>query len=209
MNGIGVVAHTTRAHEAKQLAHTVKADFASFDNGILGCETNHHTVQHHLSKLPTTWSVILEDDAQPINDFTEQLDAALPLAPTPIVSLYLGRKRPPHWQRRIEKALRQTHEQNAHWIISTHLLHAVGYAIKTELLPSLLNHTTTLPADEHITSWAQRYGHCISYTVGSLVDHADLPTIVQHPDGQPRRPGRKAWTLGGHQRWNTQTVPLR
>lgn len=208
MIAIGVVAHTTRSEQAKALSKAVTADFISIDNGLLGCDDNHEHVQHHLANLPATWSVILEDDAVPIPDFREQAQAALVMAPSPIVSFYLGRRRPPHWQNRIATALAQAQEVDAHWVVSTHLLHAVGYAIRTELLPSLLQHTTARPVDEHIGHWARHYGHTISYTHGSLVDHDDGPTIVQHQDGQPRHPGRKAWTVGGHDRWTTESVAL-
>lgn len=205
---IGVVAHTSRAPQAKALAKQVQAAFISIDNGILGCDDNHEAVQNHLANLPSTWSVVLEDDAQPVDDFRQQIEACLPLSPSPIVSFYLGRKRPPQWQHRICKALAHAKTRDAHWAISTHMLHAVGYAIRTDLLPSLLSHTTALPVDQHIGHWGRQYGHTIAYTLGSLVDHTDLPTTVQHPDRQDRDAGRKAWTVGGHHRWTTESVTL-
>lgn len=206
---IGVVAHTARAKQGKQLAKTVRADFISIDNGVMGCDDNHEQVQHHLAALHSTWSLVLEDDAEPVEDFRDQLHSALVMAPSPVVSLYLGRKRPPHWQKRIGLAITEAKHTDASWILSTHLLHGVGYAIKTELLPSLLGHTSTLPVDQHIGDWCRRFGHLISYTHPSLVDHADLPTIVNHPDGDPRRPGRRAWTVGSRTQWTSEAVMLR
>ena len=209
MYRIGIVAHTVRAADAKALQRQVQAEFISIDNGLMGCDANHEAVQRHLAALPSTWAVILEDDAVPVEGFREQLEEALLMAPTPIVSLYYGRKRPPHWQRRMESALTQAQQSDANWIIGTHLLHAVGYAIRTELLPSLLNHCSALPVDQHISQWAKRFGHLVSYSVPSLIDHADGPTIVDHPDGQPRRPGRTAWLTGTRQHWTTEAVMLR
>lgn len=209
MLAIGIVAHASRLQAANNLAAQVKADFVSIDTGIMGCDDNHEHVQHHLAGLPSTWSVILEDDAEPVADFHQQLHDALIMAPSPIVSCYLGRKRPPHWQKRIGAAVMEARDLDASWIISTHLLHAVGYAIKTELLPSLLTHTTTRPVDEHITDWARSYGYLVSYTAPSLVNHMDGPTIINHPDRQPRRPGRKAWTTGTRDHWTTKAVMLR
>lgn len=206
---IGIVGHTSRRSHATQLAAQVDADFLSIDNGSLGCDDNHEAVQHHLANLPSTWSVILEDDAQPVPQLRTQLRAALPMSPTPIVSLYLGRKRPPHWQTRIRKAIRNANTSNTNWLISTHLLHAVGYAIKTDLLPSLLSHTSTLPVDQHIGHWARYHGHTIAYTNPSLIDHADLPTIVEHPDGEPRKAGRTAWNVGTRHHWNSTTMAIR
>jgi hypothetical protein len=211
MNRIGIVAHALRSKHAEALARTVQADFISVDtNGLMGCDQNHETVQQHLAALPSTYSVILEDDAVLIDGFREQLDEALILAPTPIVSLYLGRQRPPWAQNGIQAAISQAREANADWIIGTHLLHAVGYAIKTDLMASLLNFPSTpLPIDQHISRWAQTYGHLVSYAFPSLVDHADLPTIVDHPDGQPRTPGRVAWETAAHADWSTRSVTMR
>lgn len=211
MNRIGVVAHALRAKQAQALTRKVGADFISIDtNGLMGCDGNHEAVQRHLAALPSAFSVVLEDDAVPIDGFRDQLNEALLMAPTPIVSLYLGRLRPPWAQDGIQAAIGQAQDEAADWIIGTHLLHAVGYAIKTELLPSLLNYPPTpLPVDQHISRFAQTYGHLISYAFPSLVDHADLPTIVEHPDGQPRTPGRVAWQTGAHPNWSTRSVTMK
>jgi GR25 family glycosyltransferase involved in LPS biosynthesis len=207
---VGVVAHTARSTQAHALARTVHANLISVDNGVMGCDSNHETVIRHLCEVPSTWTVVLEDDAEPVEDFRAQLNKALIMAPAPIVSLYYGRQRPPHWEKRKATALMQARAEDAHWIIGTHLLHAVGYAIRTELLPSLLKHASTLPVDQHITDWAKQHGHMIAYTAPfSLVDHADGPTIVDHPDGQPRRPGRKAYATGTRDHWTTKAVMLR
>lgn len=206
---IGIVAHSSRASEAKALAHEVDAEFVSIDqDGILGCDDNHDHVMHHLAGLPSTWSVVLEDDAVPVEGFYEQLEAALPLSPTPIVSLYLGRLRPPQHQADIQAAVEAAVVEDADWIISSRLYHAVGYAIKTELLPSLLGHLSNWPVDQHISEWAMQRGHLVSYCWPSLVDHADGETVVAHPDGQPRTPGRVAWKTGAKAQWSTQSVTL-
>lgn len=210
MISLGVVAHTTRSAPAKQLARTVRADFVSIDNGYLGCDQNHEAVQYHLSTLPSTFSVVLEDDAVPVAGFREQLAQALPMSPSPIVSLYLGRLRPPWAQDGIAAATEAADIENADWIVGTHLLHGVGYAIRTELLPSLLAFQSRWPVDQHISLWAQQYGHTIAYAWPSLVDHSDTPTVIgEHFDGQPRDPGRVAWRTGTHETWSTRSVTLR
>lgn len=207
---VGIVAHSARAGQAKALARQIRADFISFDSGgLLGCDGNHRAVQTHLAALGGDWAVIVEDDAEPIPGFREQLAAALAAAPGPIVSLYLGQSRPRPWQRRVKNALDRANQAGAHWIRGPVLLHAVAYAIRVELLPDLLDYQTRLPIDQHVGSFAQHHGHDVVYTVGSLADHADGPTLFDHPDGQPRPPGRKAWQLGGHDTWNTRTVTLR
>lgn len=186
----------------------VKADYISIDNGSLGCDQNHDAVLDHVGRLSGAWTVILEDDAVPIPRFRSQLGQALISAPTPIVSLYLGRQRPPWAQKPAEKATSLADERNADWIVASHLLHGVGYAIRTHLIPSLMNYWTPLPVDQHITAWAQSQGHLIAYTWPCLVDHADQPTIVDHPDNQPRPPGRVAHRAGPHPSWSTRTVSM-
>lgn len=211
MYRIGIVAHGVRATQAEALAQKVRADFVSVDtNGLMGCDANHDTVQHHLAELSSTWSVVLEDDAVAVSGFREQLEQALIMAPTPIVSLYLGRQRPPWAMPAVQAAIAEAEAAQADWIIGSHLLHGVGYAIKTSLLPSLLNYPPTpLPVDQHLSRFAQTYGHLVSYAFPSLVDHADLPTIVDHPDGQPRTPGRVAWRAEAHPTWSTRSVTMR
>lgn len=211
---IGIVAHTSRADQAKALAHTVKATYTSIDGGtpgstgFLGCDDNHDHVLRQLSHYPSTWTVILEDDAVPVDEFRDQLESALPLSPAPIVSLYLGKMRPPQHQADIRAAVEAADAEDVDWIIATRLFHAVGYAIKTELIPSLLGHLSNWPVDQHISEWALQRGHTVAYTWPSLVDHADHDTIVNHPDGQPRTPGRVAYRTATKPRWTSRSVTL-
>lgn len=201
---IGVVAHTARAAESTLLARMVCADFVSVDNGILGCDGNHVAVQTHLAGLPARWAVVLEDDAVVVPDFRVQLAAALEVAPAPVVSLYLGRLRPPQYQRQVVQAVARANSVDASWIVGRRMLHAVGYAIRTDVLGSLLNFESRLPADERVSAWAGGVAYCWP----SLVDHADLPTVVQHRDRQPRPPGRTAYRVGGRDVWTERSVPL-
>lgn len=200
---IGIVTHTSRIDHAAALADVVGASVVSVDDGTMGCERNHQKVWRWLSQRTDDWAVVLEDDAVPVPGFRTQLAQALNHAPTPIVSLYLGRMRPPWAQDAILTAV--TKASDADWIVSNHMLHAVGYAIKAELLPTIPRVGAT-PVDQHLSAWAP---HPISYCWPSLLDHADLPTIVDHPDGQPRPPGRVAWKTAAHQIWSNRSVTMR
>lgn len=206
---MGIVAHSSRAAQAEHLAATAAADYLHVDDGTLGCDDNHHHVAYHLHTRPTAWTVIVEDDANPVAGFRPQLAQVLTIAPAPIVSFYLGRQRPPQHQDAIAAATRQADLDDSHWIIATRLLHAVGYAIRTPLLPSLLNHNTALPADEHISHWALSRGYTVGYTWPSLLDHRDEPSIATHRDGKPRLPGRVAWKTGTRPHWNTSHTMMR
>jgi hypothetical protein len=209
MYQIGIVAHREREQMADQLAEHIQPAVVSVDTGRMGANTNHLFVWNHLAAINSTWSVVLEDDAQPIDDFRTHLEAALTAAPFPIVSLYLGQKRPPQHQADIQDALAKADANQAHWIIATQLYHAVAVAIHTELLPDMLNSMKSyLPIDENIGQWSRRAGHPIAYTVPSLVNHLDGPTLITHPDGAEREPGRVAHRVGTHHTWNQTCVEI-
>lgn len=195
---------------------TVGAAYMTIDNGKYGCEGNHRRAWEYLAKHNTSeWSIVLEDDAIPVPEgFNEQLAQVLDNAPTPIVSLYLGKLRPPHWQSAIRQAVEQATTQDSHYLVGTHLLHAVAVAIRTDLLADMLTSTATTQHawDFRIAAWALERGHAVSYTFPSLVDHADGDTVVKHPDGKTRTPGRVAWhtgTQGIRTTWDTtRTTPI-
>lgn len=211
-HAIAIVAHTARLEQADKLAATVNANAVLVDDGTLGCNANHRRAWEHVAERDADWSVILEDDAQPVDGFLSQLDQVLAVAPSSVVSLYLGKLRPPHWQDRIRRTL---HTADAHWLTAPTLLHAVAVCIRTELLPAMLHGTPTRkpinphkPIDEAIGTWARHNGIRVAYSNPSLVDHKDDGTLVQHPDGRPRKPGRVAWHTGTRDRWGNTVAAI-
>lgn len=210
---IGVVGHNQRGNQAADLMHQAGAVYRSMDNGTLGYRANHRRVWRRLTRYNTHWSAVIEDDAQPVTDFPNQLQQALQAAPTPIVGLYLGH--PEHWrthrtlQRDLETAITQAHTQDACYITTQALLHGVGIAIHTKLVDDMLEHTehSDRPFDFAIRNWARAKGHTISLCIPSLVDHADGPTLLQHQDSNPRR-RRKAWRTGTRNTWTSKAVTL-
>lgn len=210
--GLGIVAHVDRYGTAEELKTQLETDhrcaFMSVDTGHLGPGTNHRIVWSVLSDLDSDWSVVLEDDALPVPEFLGQLDNVLLASPTDIVCLYLGRLRPPQYQAKISDALEKADANDAHWIISDRCLNAVAVAIKTSLIPDMLANLPVIPIDQAITKWARKRGHRTGYPVPSLVDHADTPTLIKHPDGKPRVPGRVAWRTGTRDTWTSASVSL-
>lgn len=207
---IAVVAHTKRADQAHQLMETVGAQYMAMDNGTYGCNANHIRCWTYLAKQPTQWSLVLEDDAQPINGFTDQLDQALRQAPTGIVSFYLGN--PTWWKpnipdraRRLTNAGQQADTTNASWIITNEFLHGVGIAVRTSFIPDMLNGlSATTAIDYAIRDWATHTNRDIAHAWPSLLDHADQPTLIQRlrRNNQPR----KAWRIGTRKHWTNKTV---
>jgi hypothetical protein len=188
----------------------VHACFVSVDDGTLGPQENHRRAWQHLATTKAAFGVVLEDDCLPVAGFLQQLPAVLDAAPTDVVSLYLGTGRPRHLQKRIGNAVATANAERAHWIVGDRLLHGVAICIRTNLVASMLEATegTDRPIDYAIRDWANAHQHPIGFCVPSLVDHRDGPTLVNHPDGEPRTQPRIAWRTGTRHHWTSKMVNL-
>jgi hypothetical protein len=226
---VGIVGHIDRADRVRALASHVRPEIISIDNGDLSCEGNHRHVWSTLATdyLGSRWTVVLEDDAVPVDNFDVQLEHALRAAPASVVSLYLGRTRPPDAQGVIRQSVRVANLVDAHWLVSDRLLHAVGVAIRTPLVSSMLDYIAQPPAvfdpiDIAISRWAQANRIPVAYTWPSLVDHADGPTVIEEhpdsasrdrliplPDGRMRLARRVAWRVGARDRWTHNGIRMR
>ena len=206
-----IVAHQRRYPDALDLAERLNAAICMDDCGM-GAARNHERAWTWLKDSTEPWCLVLEDDAVVCADFLNQASMALAHAPSPIVSFYLGRGRPPHWQQRIAKVI----ASEAHWIIATEMLHGVATAVRTELIPDLLAWIEDQePVDEAIGDFAQQNNFEVSYTHPSLVDHRDSGTIMdyhptRHPDPEhvERNEIRRAWLLGTRTDWNSSVIAM-
>lgn len=209
MISTAVVAHEARIIAATELATSLGA-VITIDDGSLGAEANHLRAWQATQIADGDWALVLEDDAQPVPGFLEQAEHALAVSPAPIVSFYLGRGKPKTWQHRIAQAIAQADQAQAHWIDTHFLLHAVAVAMRTELREDWLATAPTLdfPIDQRLSEWARMRGHRIAYTLPSLVEHADWPTLIDHRDRQPRTEGRIAWRTGTRRTWNRTAVMI-
>jgi hypothetical protein len=225
---IGIVAHNDRFDMAYQLGRQVDTHVTSFDSGDLGAFGNHLQVWTALSETCTgaDWFVVLEDDAQPVDGFHTQLALALDTAPTPVVSLYLGRSRPADIQQPLRELIHAGIDSN--WILCQRMLHAVGIAVRADLVPDMISTLMKppcvfAPIDQAIGMWARRRENIryVSHCWPSLVDHADTGSVIaEHEDGQPRGPliptasgipileRRVAWKVGTRQRWDSSVTLL-
>lgn len=205
---IGIVAHLDRITQAEKLADQTQAAYIAYDDGTLGCDGNHKRVWEWHAEHTTDWAIVLEDDALPVENFRQQLEQVLAQAPTPIVSLYLGRSRPLcGWQTRIGLAVVKANQSNSHWIVTDAALHAVALCVRADLVPSMLAWVQN-PVDDCISRWIRAQGLKVGYPWPSLVDHEDGPTLVKHPDGQPRNQPRVAWWHGTRDHWNNRQVEM-
>lgn len=204
----GIVAHIDRDEAAKNLHTELSQHFATglfFDDGLLGCDYNHlHAWDSIATNAHTPWCAIFEDDAQPVVELGYHLGQALFYSPAPVVSLYLGRGRPVHWQKRIANAMRFDRP----FIVTTHLLHCVAVCIRTELVHELLtdaraaiDHGVHKPIDEALTEALQNRNLPIAYTAPSLVDHTDMPSLARHGYPDVTVQPRVAWRVGVRDSW--------
>lgn len=205
---IAIVAHEDRHDAAMTLADRVQASLIAMDTAELSLGfKNHVNAWRWLSEHnDREWSVVLEDDALPVEDLNPQMLRALEVAPSAVVSLYLGREYPRRTQ---ERAALATASSEC-WITDDRLHHAVGVAIRTDRLPDLLADLPRLleimPIDEAIGSWAKRQATLVSYTNPSLVDHDwHLPSIASP---RPDEGERRAWVVGSRDHWDGSAVPL-
>jgi hypothetical protein len=207
---IVIVAHTARTERVKELHDQIDADHIVWDDGTLGAGGNHRQAWQWHIENPSDIAVVIEDDAIPCPHFRDQLVAVMDAAPTNIVSLYLGRQRPTLWQDRIKAALQRSDQSKACFITGQHLLHCVAIATtQPQAIHRALCCYSIHQPDEALSIWTSHTGTNVAYTVPSLVDHADLPTLVTNRLLEPERhPGRKAWRHGTRKTWNNMSVPL-
>lgn len=205
---IAIVAHPEREKYALALSEKVQAECISWDDGKLGCSRNHLRALRYMMDSPTEWVIILEDDAVPVPDFRKQLEMALNWAPSHLVGLYVGRGSPPHWQAGISSVI----AKNVCWLRCDTLLNAVGYAVKTKLIPVIVEFLEftwkllpNLPIDEAITRWAKSYDTSVSFTRPSLVDHLDIQAVDKNAKDKGKR---VAWIFGERDCWNGSTASL-
>lgn len=209
MISFAVVAHPARTIDALAKALPGDTVFCSDDFGI-GADANHLRAWSATCGKNSIWAAVLEDDALPVSGFLGQAKKALAAAPEPVVSLYLGTSRPRRWQERIPAALAKADRTNAHWLTAPHAIHAVAVAVHADLREDWLDYAydNQLPIDERISAWCVARGHRVAYTVPSLCDHADGPTLIQHRDDKPRDAPRKAWRIGTREYWNSKTQAM-
>jgi hypothetical protein len=145
---------------AYRLADQVTAECIAIDDCLLGFTKTHHRAWDWLKEGDSEWSVVLDDEAVPIPDFRRKLNLALLQAPSPIVSLYYPS---------------DDHSEELHWVTSLHLWDCLGLAVKTILIPSMMEWIVDMePLELAIAQWAQQNHFEISYVRPSLVERKEL-----------------------------------
>lgn len=195
---IVIVAHYSRRNMAQALADMFDAHII-LDHSGYGALTGHKNALQWAA-AQSERCIVMEDDALPVSDFMRHAAGWLGRFPDDLISFYLGRGRPPHWQSRIAVELLKADKEKRNYIALEELLHAVCYSIPTDRVREVLHNLPDRPADYAIgKSWRKLTGRPVIYPVASLTDHADGPSVERHADGQKRLQTRRAWRLDNMQ----------
>lgn len=217
MTKIGVVGHYSRQKMGRDLVRAVHAEYLSTDLGFFGATQNHYRVWEHLNAVAARdeWCLVLEDDAVPVSDFIVQIKAVLDCVPAQadVVSLYFGQLYPRCWADRMGQAANRATRDDACWIVGEPVLHGVALAMTGRSVDDMLEAIRFAPKqfqvgpfDEAINYWCKTQHHIVGYCWPSIIQHADVPTIIKHPDGAKREKGRVAYRFGGRESWDTKSV---
>lgn len=186
-----VVGHHKRRASAILLANSLSAHLL-FDGVGVGANTMHRRALEWASEQDCQ-VVVLEDDAQPVGGFTEQVGEWLTRFPDNLVSFYLGTGRPPQYQMQIAERLVIADKSRADFITMPRLIHGVCYSVPQQHLPRVLARWDSSKAADYAVGDA--HGGSVVYPCYSLVDHADGQPVEVPQDGMPRTERRKAWRL--------------
>ncbi|OWS92632.1 hypothetical protein CEQ52_23465 [Enterobacter kobei] len=186
-----VVGHHSRIGHAQRLAALLDAHLL-IDDGNRGANWNHRRAIEWAAEQPCR-VVVLEDDAQLVQGFTDKVTDWLVRFPDYMLSFYLGTGRPPQYQMQIAERLIVADKTRSDYITLSRLIHGVCYSVPQQHIERVLARwDSSKPADYAV---GDAYGGAVVYPCYSLVDHADLPTVERHPDNEPRTERRRAWRL--------------
>ncbi|ENB7197935.1 hypothetical protein ABIH54_004613 [Enterobacter bugandensis] len=186
-----VVGHHSRTGYAQRLAAMLDAHLL-IDDGNRGANWNHRRAIEWAAGQPCR-VVVLEDDALPVEGFTETVTDWLARFPDDMLSFYLGTGRPPQYQMQIAERLIVADKTRADYITLSRLIHGVCYSVPPEHVQRVLSRwDNSKPADYAV---GDAWGGSVIYPCYSLVDHADGEPVERHPDSAARTERRRAWRL--------------
>lgn len=193
-----VVAHHSRMECVQRLAEQLQAHIFIDEEG-LGANWNHRRVLEWAAEQSCR-VVVLEDDALLVHGFTNKVTEWLARFPDDMLSFYLGTGRPPQYQMQIAERLILADKKRDDHITLPRLIHGVCYSVPHQHIHRVLERWDSTKAADYAVGDA--FSGSVVYPCYSLVDHADVEPVEQHPDGAPRIERRKAWRLAGKREAN-------
>ena len=186
-----IVGHCNRSEWIERLHQAIPGAAWVIDFAGQGSTANHRRALE-LAATMNERCIIMEDDAIPVRGFVAQAEVWLQRFPDDLISFYLGTGRPPKWQPRVDKALRETVTDH---IYLNQLIHGVCYSVPAHRVQWLLGRLSNHPEADFAIGLA--WSAPVLYPVESLVDHRDGKPVEIHYDGQPRTELRVARRLSG------------
>ncbi|MXF96083.1 hypothetical protein GRW80_26865, partial [Escherichia coli] len=164
--------------QAQRLAALLDAPLM-VDDGNHGANWNHRRAIEWAAEQPCR-VVMLEDDALPVQGFTDKVTDWLVRFPDDMLSFYLGTGRPPQYQMQIAERLIVADKTHADFITLPRLIHGVCYSVPPQHIERVLSRwDSSKPADYAV---GDAWGGAVVYPCYSLVDHADGESVECHPD---------------------------
>lgn len=210
MYSIAICAHEKRFSAAKLLSEKVDGTLV-LDNEddsvpvLVRSARTHDRAWEVAAQAGEEWSVVLEDDALPVDGFLEALSACLAAATPGVVSLYLGDQSIPV---RARQAAERAEKNDACWVREVRhpgLYWGVGVALPTRLVSGMLEGVNGQrflnPYDERLGLWALENGVPVNYVFPSLVDHDDGVSLIGLHSVR-----RRAQRTGVRDRYDGKTV---
>lgn len=193
---VSVMAHPSRAVMVEELLTRL-----GYPAAVAWDEKNDewHTARRALLAYgpAAEYHLVVQDDALLCRALWDGLTAALPHAPAgAVVSLYAGETRRGAFWRAHTAAAGGT----SSWLLTSRLWWGVAAAYPVEILDRLVAGCDTSAVreyDRRVSTWLRRKGVAVAYTVPSLVDHADGPSLLHHDGTAPGTRARRApWFIG-------------
>lgn len=187
-----VVAHPDREWRARQLAYELGAGIAVDDLGE-GEWANHRSALLLGAQSGASHVLCIEDDAVPVPNLLAEAAKAIEARPNACISLYVGTGRPR--QIGVRQAIERADALDLSWLSADSLCWGVAFIMPAQDIDPMLGwaKTSRLPTDQRIGAWYRSQQRPVYYTWPSLVDHADIPSVIK---GRPRPEKRVAHRVG-------------
>jgi len=180
---VAVMAHPRRAAMVEDLLASIGGHVeVAWDQENREWETGRRAL---LAYDPSAeWHVVVQDDAIVCGDFRASVaHLAARHTESEVIGLYLGAVRP--YGAAVERAVTAAERAGASWVLSERLMWGVGTAFPVAALDALVHAADRArPAEyDFRLSVAMRVtGMTARYSLPSLVDHRQGPSILNHPD---------------------------
>ena len=150
------------------------------------------------------WLVVVEDDVELVPNFQKHVQDAIENMPDlGVLSLYAGYPRPERF--RVASAVQKAKQYGASYLRYNRVLWGPAVAMRTDMIDDMLNWVSgsDWPYDERFSQWMTARRISAFYTMPSLVDHADIDSLLGR-GGVPR----KAYWFEEPTHWNSKAISI-